>query len=93
MGISSSFMLLHTAGSAAFAQRFQGGEPEYLAYLGLPLLVVLRTYWSSGTRLMAFSSGLVTVTIILSTGCKPASAMTLILGNVTSGNKEVCSRL
>jgi hypothetical protein len=37
----SSLMLLHTAGSAAFAQQFQGGEPEYLAYLGLPLLVVL----------------------------------------------------
>jgi hypothetical protein len=30
--------------------------------------------------LIAFSNGLVTVTIILSTGCCPASAMTFILG-------------
>jgi len=28
--------------------------------------------------------------IILSTGWRPASAMTLILGKVISGNKEVC---
>jgi hypothetical protein len=34
-------MLLHTAGSAAFAARFQGGLPEYLGYLGWPLLAVL----------------------------------------------------
>jgi hypothetical protein len=37
----SSFTLLHTSGSAAFAAAFQGGPPEYLAYLGWPLLVVL----------------------------------------------------
>jgi hypothetical protein len=34
-------MLLHTAGSAAFAARFQGGLPEYLGYLGWPLLAAL----------------------------------------------------
>jgi hypothetical protein len=34
-------MLLHTAGSAAFAARFQGGLPEYLGYLGWPMLAVL----------------------------------------------------
>ena len=34
-------MLLHTAGSAAFAARFQGGLPEYLGYLGWPILVVI----------------------------------------------------
>ncbi len=34
-------MLLHTAGSAAFAARFQGGLPEYLGYLGWPILAVL----------------------------------------------------
>jgi len=34
-------MLLHTADSAAFAARFQGGLPEYLGYLGWPLLAVL----------------------------------------------------
>src|SRR6201992_649455 len=56
----------------------------------LPRLVVLRTICRSGTCLMAFSSGLVTVTIILLTGCKPSSAITFILGKVTSGNNEVC---
>jgi len=34
-------MLAHTAGSAAFAARFQGGLPEYLGYLGWPMLSVL----------------------------------------------------
>jgi hypothetical protein len=37
----SGFLLLHTAASAAFARNFQGGLPEYLAYLGWPMLVVL----------------------------------------------------
>jgi hypothetical protein len=39
---------------------------------------------------MAFSKGLVTVIIILLTGCNPLSAMTLILGNVTSGKSDDC---
>jgi len=34
-------LLLHTKGSAAFAAAFQGQPPEYLAYLGWPMLVVL----------------------------------------------------
>jgi hypothetical protein len=34
-------MLFHTAGSAAEALRFQGQLPEYLGYLGWPLIVVL----------------------------------------------------
>src|SRR5258705_10993291 len=55
----------------------------------LPRLVLLRIICRSGTCLMAASNGLVTVTIILSTGCRPASAITLILGNVISGNKDV----
>ncbi len=37
----SSFLLLHTAGSARFATNFQGGLPEYLAYLGWPMLAAL----------------------------------------------------
>ncbi len=37
----SSFLLLHTAGSARFATSFQGGLPEYIAYLGWPMLAVL----------------------------------------------------
>ena len=59
----------------------------------LPRLVMLRMSARSGTCLMAFSKGFVTVTIILSTGCKPASAIIFILGKVISGNKEVCKRL
>ena len=39
--LPSGSMLLHTAGSAAFAARFQGGLPEYLGYLGGPMLAVL----------------------------------------------------
>jgi hypothetical protein len=37
----SSLLLVHTAGSAAFADGFQGKPPEYLAYLGWPMLAVL----------------------------------------------------
>ena len=37
----SSFLLLHTAGSARFAASFQGGLPEYIAYLGWPMLAAL----------------------------------------------------
>ncbi|HYB16084.1 MAG TPA: hypothetical protein VEF71_11510 [Streptosporangiaceae bacterium] len=39
--VPSSLMLFHTAGSAAAAARFQGHLPEYLGYLGWPLLGVL----------------------------------------------------
>jgi hypothetical protein len=37
----SSFALLHTKSSAAFAASYPGQLPEYLGYLGWPLLVVL----------------------------------------------------
>lgn len=37
----SSTMLLHTASSAAFARAFQGQLPEYLGYLGGPMLLAL----------------------------------------------------
>ena len=37
----SALELLSTQGSAAFARSFQGGEPEYLAYLGWPMLAAL----------------------------------------------------
>jgi hypothetical protein len=39
--VPSSYQLVHTAGSAAAAARYQGQLPEYLGYLGWPLLVVL----------------------------------------------------
>jgi hypothetical protein len=37
----SSAMLLYSRGSAAFAAAFQGKPPEYLAYLGWPMLIGL----------------------------------------------------
>jgi len=37
----SSLMVFHTSGSAAAAASFQGQLPEYLAYLGIPLIIVL----------------------------------------------------
>jgi len=37
--VPSSYLLFHTAGSAADASRYQGHLPEYLGYLGWPLLI------------------------------------------------------
>ena len=37
----SDLMLFHSASSAATAAHFQGEAPEYLAYIGWPLLIVL----------------------------------------------------
>ncbi len=39
--VPSSYLLFHTPESAAAAMRYQGKLPEYLGYLGWPLLVVL----------------------------------------------------
>jgi hypothetical protein len=39
--VPSSYLLFHTSGSAAEALRYQGQLPEYLGYLGWPLLIVL----------------------------------------------------
>jgi hypothetical protein len=39
--VPSSLLLFHTAGSAAEALRYQGLPPEYLGYLGWPLIAVL----------------------------------------------------
>jgi hypothetical protein len=39
--VPSSLMVFHTAGSAAAAARYQGQLPEYLGYLGWPLVLVL----------------------------------------------------
>ena len=39
--VPSSYLLFHTAGSAAETLRYQGQLPEYLGYLGWPLIVVL----------------------------------------------------
>ena len=39
--VPSALMVFHTAGSAAEAANYQGNLPEYLGYLGWPLLVLL----------------------------------------------------
>jgi hypothetical protein len=39
--VPSSYLLFHTSGSAAAALRYQGHLPEYLGYLGWPLIIVL----------------------------------------------------
>jgi hypothetical protein len=39
--VPSSYLLFHTSGSAAAAGRYQGLLPEYLGYLGWPLLITL----------------------------------------------------
>ena len=45
----SNLELIHTRASAAFAASYQGGTPEYLAYLGVPLIafaiVAVCRYW------------------------------------------------
>jgi hypothetical protein len=39
--VPSSYLLFHTSGTAAAALRYQGLLPEYLGYLGWPLIIVL----------------------------------------------------
>ncbi len=39
--VPSSRVLLHTAGSATVANNYPQPSPEYLAYLGIPLIIVL----------------------------------------------------
>ena len=60
----SSFMLLHTAGSAAFAGASQGGLPEYLAYLGWPMLVVLVLVTVRFWRLLPVRAAAVTFAVL-----------------------------
>ena len=48
--VPSSYQALHTSGSAAAALRYQGHLPEYLGYLGWPLIVVLLLAAIAGWR-------------------------------------------
>jgi hypothetical protein len=60
----SSLMLLHTARSAAFAANFQGKLPEYLAYLGWPMLAVLGLVTVRFWRLLPVRVTAVTFTVL-----------------------------
>jgi hypothetical protein len=60
----SSWLLLHTTGSAAFANASQGGQPEYLAYLGWPMLVVLAVIAVRFWRLLPVRVTVVTFVVL-----------------------------
>jgi hypothetical protein len=78
----SRMLLFHTAASAAAAARYQGGPPEYLAYLGVPLILVLAVTAAVGwrqLRVRALAVCLV-VLVVLSLGAHP-----LIDGTVQQG--------
>jgi hypothetical protein len=69
-------MLLHTAGSAAAASAYGGGDPEYLAYLGWPLIAVTTigviSYWRVLAIRAATCTGLVLA--VFSLGQQPLIA-------------------
>jgi hypothetical protein len=69
----SGYLLFHTAASAGAAARYQGGPPEYVAYLGWPLIVVLAAAAVAFWRRPAVRVTAVTAAILelLSLGGKP----------------------
>ncbi len=60
----SKLLLFHSAGSAAAAARYQGGVPEYLAYLGWPLLLVLAVIAVAGWRQLTVRVTAVTFVVL-----------------------------
>jgi hypothetical protein len=76
----SRYLLFHTAGSAAAAARFQYGAPEYLAYLGWPLLAALVAVAVTCRRHVAVAACAVVLVLleILSLG-----AAKLVVGTTT----------
>jgi hypothetical protein len=71
--IPSNFQVLHTARQAAAAARFQGGAPEYLAYLGVPLICVVLIAGIVFWRQVAVRACAVTLAVlaVLSLGVHP----------------------
>jgi hypothetical protein len=69
----SKYLLFHTAASAASAAGYQGGAPEYLAYLGWPLIAVLTVAAVSCWRQPAVRATAVTLAVLalLSLGGHP----------------------
>ncbi len=62
--VPSSLQLIHTSGSAAAALRFQGELPEYLGYLGWPLIVVLVLAAIAGWRRLAVRAAAVACAVL-----------------------------
>ena len=60
----SRYLLFHTAGSAAAATSYQGGAPEYLAYLGWPLIVALAAITVAFWRRPAVRATAVTLVVL-----------------------------
>ena len=69
----SRYQLFHTAASAAAAARYRGGVPEYLAFLGWPLIAVLAATTLAFWRRPAVRAAAVTLVVleILSLGGHP----------------------
>ncbi|HEY2553190.1 MAG TPA: hypothetical protein VGI64_21705 [Streptosporangiaceae bacterium] len=80
--VPSQYLLFHTPASAAEATRFQGLAPEYLGYLGWPLIILLAaaavTFWRHPViRALAVVVGLYE---LLSLGAHPLIGGTLHAG-------------
>jgi hypothetical protein len=75
----SRYLLLHTSSSAAAAARYQGGVPEYLAFLGWPLIAVLAVGTLAFWRRPAVRAAAVTLAVLelLSLGGHPLVGGTL----------------
>jgi hypothetical protein len=75
----SRYLLFHTSSSAAAAARYQGGVPEYLAYLGWPLIAVLAVGTLAFWRRPAVRAAAVTLAVLdlLSLGGHPLVGGTL----------------
>jgi hypothetical protein len=69
----SRYLLFHSAASAAAAARYQGGVPEYLAFLGWPLIAVLAAGTLAFWRRPAVRASAVTLLVLelLSLGGHP----------------------
>jgi hypothetical protein len=78
----SGYLLFHTAASAAAAASYQGGAPEYLAYLGWPLIGFLAVAAVACWRQPAARAAAVTLAVaeLLSLGGHP-----LVGGTVQPG--------
>jgi hypothetical protein len=78
----SGYLLFHTAASAAAAASYQGGAPEYLAYLGWPLIGLLAVAALACWRQPAVRAAAVTLAVLelLSLGGHP-----LVGGTVQPG--------
>jgi hypothetical protein len=59
-----SALLFHTAASAAAVARFQGGAPEYLAYLGWPLIGALAVAAVASWHRLAGRAAAVTLVVL-----------------------------